>query len=328
MCQDKNIDNIVLFLGIQKQMAENLAEDIIKIRESCNKPLVITWMAPPANTVWQLRQAKIPVFTDAVRSIKSLGQLVSYYNYYNFPRISCRPPINNREKAIEYLKRVGSSGILSEFYAGKLLEYYQIARPKGYLATSLEELRKIVKAIGFPVALKVDSPAIVHKSDIQGVKLNVSGLDAAEKAFHQLWQNVNIHRPEARINGILVQEMVAEVCAEMILGMKKDSTFGPTMVLGAGGVLTELLQDTAVRIPPLNEVEALEMLKKLKVYKLLMGFRSSQPGDIEALIKTIVNFSYLAYEMEKYIDEIEINPLLVLKEGKGVKAVDALVILH
>jgi len=177
--------------------------------------------------------------------------------------------------------------------------------------------------IGYPVAMKIMSPDLLHKSDIGGVLLNVADAAAVEKAHRDLLERAANQRPDAVIEGVLVQEML-KPGLEMIIGIKKDPVFGPALVLGLGGVFVEVLKDVSTRVAPLREEDARAMLEELKGRALLEGVRGSLPRDKEALVEILVKVSRLAYEMEDLIQEMDINPLIVQARGEGAVAADAL----
>ena len=180
----------------------------------------------------------------------------------------------------------------------------------------------------YPIeCVKVNSSDILHKSDVGGVKVNINNKDEAINAFNEILKNVKELRPDSTIDGILVQEMV-ESGKEIIIGINNDEQFGPMILVGLGGVFVEVFKDTVLYPLPINKKEAEYMLKKLKSYKLLQGYRGELPCDINALTDMIVKLGDYAYENRSIIKEIDLNPVFVYPEGKGVKVVDALVIKY
>jgi acetyltransferase len=145
------------------------------------------------------------------------------------------------------------------------------------------------------------------------------------KAFDQIITSVRSYKPDATIEGVIVQEMISSASVEVILGIINDKTYGPAIVYGSGGILVELMKDSALAIPPLSREEASELVNKTQGSKLLKGFRGKPKADIDALLDSIVNLSYLAKDFENEIAAMDINPLMVLPEGKGVRAVDVLI---
>jgi acetyltransferase len=214
---------------------------------------------------------------------------------------------------------------LREPAAGLTLEAYGIATPRQILTTTVEAARTAANAIGYPVALKIDSPDIRHKTESGGVLLDVANDADLRAAYERLLANVRNNAPRARVNGVLVQEMVPQG-VEMILGMSRDRTFGPLVAVGLGGVLVEVLKDVQFLLPPITEREARQALQRLKGYPMLHGVRGRPPADIDALVDTLLRFSSLCVDVGTRVDEIDINPLIVLDAGHGVRAVDWLIV--
>ena len=175
--------------------------------------------------------------------------------------------------------------------------------------------------------MKIDSPDILHKSDVGGVKLNLHTPEQIEAAFHEILENVQRHKPDARINGVLVVKML-KPGVEMLLGVNNDPQFGPMVMVGMGGVLVELFKDVALYPAPLNRSEAMEMLKSLKSYRLLTGYRGSQPCDVDALCAAIVGIGTYAAENRAVLKELDVNPVFVYPQGEGVAIADALVVKY
>ena len=178
------------------------------------------------------------------------------------------------------------------------------------------------EAIGYPVALKVNSPDIMHKTDVDAIRLGLRTASAIESAFEEIMRSVDDRCPDAEVRRILVQEMVPPGI-ELILGVKRDPVFGPMILCGLGGIHTEILRDFAMRRAPVDRETAAEMLGELRGYKLLKGARGSDTADIDALIDAIVSLSNVAVRAGEWIEELDINPLIVLPQGSGCIVADA-----
>jgi acyl-CoA synthetase (NDP forming) len=178
--------------------------------------------------------------------------------------------------------------------------------------------------LGYPVVLKVDTPDIVHKTDVGGVRLGCGDAGAVRQAFDQMLEDVRGRAPAARIDGVLVQPMMAGG-TEMILGVTRDPLFGPAVMCGFGGIFVEVMRDVSVRVPPLDTAEALAMVADLRGSVLLRGARGRPPADVAALAEALVGLAKLAQAHGERLLALDINPLLVLEEGRGVMAVDWLV---
>ena len=176
-----------------------------------------------------------------------------------------------------------------------------------------------------PLVLKINSDEILHKTDAGGVKLNIHSADEAAAAYQEILSNVARTKPGAKTDGVLVQEM-APAGVEMIIGVTKDKQFGPMLLVGMGGVFVEVFKDAALYPAPLNHDEAIGMLKKLKSYKLLTGYRGAKPCDIDALADMMVKIGDYACAHCDELKELDLNPVFVYPEGEGVCAVDALIV--
>ena len=172
--------------------------------------------------------------------------------------------------------------------------------------------------------LKIESPEIAHKTDAGAVEIGISSDAEVRAAFNRITSNAKAYNPTAQINGVLVQEMVRGG-REMIIGMTQDPQWGPTIVVGLGGILVEVLKDIAIRVAPLNSSDVEAMLHELKGGKILQSFRGQAAADIDAIIDIVLRFSQLCLDLKDEIEEIDINPLLVFDNGKGAKVVDCLI---
>jgi acyl-CoA synthetase (NDP forming) len=192
------------------------------------------------------------------------------------------------------------------------------------LAKNEAEAVKSAEQIGYPVVLKIVSPDIIHKSDVGGVMLDLKTAKDVNEAYKQILGNVKKHKVNAKIIGLLVQEM-APSSTEVIVGAIKDPQFGPTVMFGLGGIFVEVLKDVTFRVAPITEEEACEMITEVKAYPLLKGYRKTAPADIDAIVQILLNTSRLVMEHQE-IKELDLNPIMVYK--KGAKTVDARIILE
>ncbi len=205
------------------------------------------------------------------------------------------------------------------------LEAYGIPTPKDYLATTPDEAARFAAKIGFPVALKLASPDILHKTEVGGVLLNVPDAEAARQGWQTIVTRARAAHPQADIRGVQVQPMVTGG-QEVILGVKRDPVFGPLVMFGLGGVYVEALADVSFRLAPLSRQDAEEMISEVRSAKLLQGLRGAPPADRAALVEAIVRIGQLAADFPE-IEELDVNPLMVLPAGRGALAVDARIIL-
>jgi acetyl-CoA synthetase len=190
------------------------------------------------------------------------------------------------------------------------------------LSTDAEAAVTAAEAAGYPVVLKVESPALPHKTEAGVIRLNLGSADAVRDAFAAVMANARRHAPGAPINGVLVQPMVPQGI-EIVIGARRDPLFGPTVLVGMGGVLVELLRDSVVALAPVSQAEARDMLGRLKGAKLLSGFRNMPAVDLDALAGIVQRVSELAADHGDRIAEIDVNP--VICTGPRLVAVDALI---
>jgi acetate---CoA ligase (ADP-forming) len=217
------------------------------------------------------------------------------------------------------------SGPLSEFDSKSLLREAGIALSDEVLVADKNALDAAIARIGFPLVMKIQSPDIPHKSEVGGVRVNIATKGEAFATFQTLLENARRHRPKAAIQGVLVGPM-AKKGVEIIVGTLLDATFGPMIMVGLGGVTTELFRDVVYRPAPVSAVEAAAMLAALKSAPLLSGFRGAAKTDIPALSELISQISLLAARYSAQVSEIELNPVLVHPAGHGATIVDALVV--
>jgi acyl-CoA synthetase (NDP forming) len=220
----------------------------------------------------------------------------------------------------------GSGVVLTEDEALTLVGAAGIRVPRRALVSSPDEAADVASAMGFPVVVKVQSADVPHKTEVGGVLLGIRRREDARAAYETVLANVTEVMPDARIDGVLVAEQFSAV-AELLVGFVDDADFGPVVSLGTGGVLAEVLDEVAVRVAPLDELEAESMLAELRSDRLLHGFRGRAAGDVRALITAVVATGRLALALRGRVRELEVNPLLVLPEGAGVAAGDALAVL-
>ena len=212
---------------------------------------------------------------------------------------------------------------LAEFEAKKLLAKYGIPVTKELLAKNPQQAAASAKMIGFPVALKVQSPDILHKTDAGGVLLDLKNCDEVAKGFENIIKNAKAYKKDAKILGVLVQEMVTEG-HQCIVGSKNDPQFGPVLMFGLGGIFVEVIKDVAFRIIPFERKDAKEMIAEIKGYVILKGVRGQKPVNFRALEDALLRVSNMVWKNRK-IEELDINPLFVSE--KGVKAADARIIM-
>ncbi len=223
----------------------------------------------------------------------------------------------------DQVRKQGRS-ILTEFESKRILKQAGISVVETKLAETQKEAVLLSRKIGFPVALKIVSPDVIHKTDSGGVKLSLNHPTEVKKAYDEIFKKVKKHHPHAVIHGVSVQKM-ARPGTEVIVGTSKDPQFGPVIMFGLGGVFVELLKDVSFRVIPVGKRDAQEMVEEIKGYPLLQGFRGTEPASIPAIIETILKVSRLVEENPQ-IKELELNPILAYRDK--AMAVDARIILE
>jgi acyl-CoA synthetase (NDP forming) len=218
----------------------------------------------------------------------------------------------------------GSRTLLNEIESKTLISEAGIPVVETKLATSKQEAITISKKLGFPVALKIVSPEITHKSDVGGVKLGLKTSRQVEAAYNEIQLVVKQKYPHAVIDGVSVQKM-ARPGTEVIIGMTKDAQFGPVLMFGLGGILVELLKDVSFRIVPLEKEDAREMIREIKGYPILEGFRGMEPVDVSVLEEILLKISRFV-DKNPEIKELDLNPIIAYRDG--AVAADARVILE
>ena len=260
----------------------------------------------------RLERAGCLVFEDPRRAVRAVAALVAFGRTFAMPaftRASLPAPVSPAGR-----------GTLAEVASNAAL-----AQAADALVTSSREAAAAAARLGFPVVLKVVSPDIPHKSDIGGVALGVESVEAAAAAYDSIMARVSAAAPAARIDGVFVSPQVGDA-VEMILGTVRDEVFGPTVLLGFGGVFAEILSDTVLRLAPVSPDEARDMFAALKGASLLNGARGRAPADVDALAQAVSALSGFAAANAGWLASVDVNPLLVRPRGQGVVAVDALVV--
>ncbi len=225
----------------------------------------------------------------------------------------------------ENVRKNGRSNLLEE-EGYEVLEAYGFPTPKSILCTTEQECINAARQIGYPLVMKIVSPDIIHKSDAGGVKVGIKIDDELRNSFRTITENALKYKSDAKIKGVLVQEMVKSA-KETILGASQDPTFGPVIMFGLGGIYVEVLKDVVFRIVPIDEQEAINMVESIKTIKLLKGVRGEKSSDLKAISDSLQRLSQLVVDFPE-IKEFDINPLLVLEVGKGARVVDARIILN
>jgi acetyl coenzyme A synthetase (ADP forming)-like protein len=274
-----------------------------------------------------LTKKGVPVFGDVYETVACMGALYRHWRH------TSEPPAGRDEESIDVAAiakivdraRADGRAFLLAHEGAKLLEAAGISMPTMRIAKSLDDAVKFADEIGYPIVMKIVSRDILHKSDMGGVALDLLDREEVIDAYQAIMNNARSRAPNARIQGIQVSQMAPEG-VELIVGGRKDPSFGPTIMFGMGGIYVEVLKDVTFRAVPFSRAEAIEMMKEIRAYPLLLGVRGEEPKDIESVLDTIIRLGTVIQNCDG-VSDIEINPLMAYEQGLGAKAVDVRVLL-
>ena len=276
----------------------------------------------------RLVENNIPAYESPERAMSALGALYKYKRAVERLKKETYPEVKvDKGRASKVIKKALEEGktALTPSEASEVAAAYGIPVLEKPLARSAEEAVELAEKVGFPVVLEVESPHVVHKTDIGAIKIDLKTPREVKDAYAEIMENVKRRAPGAEIRGIIVRKMAPEG-REVIVGMHRDPVFGPLIMFGSGGILVELIKDVSFRVAPISLEEAKEMIKETKAYKLLKGFRGEPEADIGVVVDTIIRVGKLALDFDA-ISDIDINPFFVYEKGKGGLAVDVKVLL-
>ena len=330
--KDKNVDSIIVILTPQSVTEfSKTAQAIVNAKKKSKKPIVASFMGGHLVNlgVKILRSNGVSTFNFPESAASSLGALTDFK--------FIEKEKNNSKFVFKKIEKMAIHKIFEQAKARKqiffpevdslpILTHYGFPTLPAFTATTAEEAKEIVAKIGKKVAMKIVSPDILHKTDSGGVMLNVKPEDAAA-SFKEILKRVKKNLPTAKIEGVLITEMIKEKGVEMILGAIKDNSLGHTIMVGLGGVYVEVFKDVAFGLAPLTHDDARKMLSKLKSKSILDGARGQTVMDSDALIDCVGRLSQLLVDFPN-IKELDINPLLVLPKGKGVRVLDARIVVE
>lgn len=294
------------------------------VDQTAKKPVVFySNVAGPLHpvTIEPLRDTGVPVLQGARAALVAIRAYLDWHGW--MPTRSTQAL--DVAVHLAWHERLASGSDLSENEAKRFLQDHGVRTTREEPAATAQAAVRAAEEIGFPVVLKVDSADIAHKSDVGGVALSLHNAAAVAQAFVQILDNVGRHRPDAKVKGVVVQEMVSGG-VEMIVGTAQHPPFGRGIVVGAGGVLVELLNDSAFALAPVNATQSRQLVGRTRACKLLDGYRGAAPADRQALEVLIARVSEIAEAYSDVIEALELNPVAVLRQGQGVCALDALIV--
>jgi len=322
--EDNNIDGL-LIICVPQVVADPkaLADRLIDISKRTVKPMMVAF--PGEESVYHVRKIlnrnNIPAYASPEEAVESYMYLYSYARnlqlLYETPEELVTKPSPKDQKK---LKKIISNALkekrilLNESESKDFIEIYGIKTTNPKIAKTEKDAIKIAQEIKYPVVMKIYSSDISHKSDVGGVILDIQCEKDLRAGYKKMIKDVKAKQPEAKIEGVTIQQMVKNQGSELIIGSKKDPVFGSVILFGMGGVYTELLKDRSIGFPPLNQVLAQRIIEKTKAYELLKGFRNIKTVNIQKVEETLINFSQMIIDHPEF-KEVDINPLIAYDDS-------------
>ncbi len=332
---DRAIDGILVIYSPKVGTdGDAIAQALSDVHTRVGKPLLTCWMGDAtvgaARSI--LKAAAIPSFRTPEAAVGAFGNIASFYQNQQLlqqtpPPLShlAKPDVQGARLLIESVL-AERRNVLTEMESKALLASFHIPVSKTLLARNANEAMMIASQLGFPVALKIDSPDISHKSDVQGVALNLTGAMSVRDTYTEMVRSVQALLPQARINGVTVQKMSGQKRGrEVCVGLVTDDPFGPVITFGAGGTMIELIDDRAMELPPLNQFLARRLIERSRVAQTLGEWRGASAADVDALEQVLLRVSEMVCELPQ-LREMDINPIIV--DESGALAVDARIVIQ
>lgn len=321
-CETAMTDPLDIAKGIKKAIVESGVTD---------KPVTVSFVGGERSeeAMRWLVENGIPAYGAPDLAVNAIAALREYARMKEIVREEAMPCLaQDRERALKIINKARSEGrdSLTEIEAKEVFECYGLPVTPTRLARNEDEAVALAREIGYPVVMKIVSPDILHKSDAGGVRVNIKDDAGVREAFKVIMKNAKEYKATANIHGIAVQEM-APWGTEVILGSVNDPTFGPTMMFGLGGIFVEVLKDVTFRVAPVTSSQALRMLDEIRGAPIIAGVRGEAPRDRQALADVICQYSTMILDLADEVSRSDANPVLIYESGKGLKVVDARIIL-
>lgn len=328
--RDENVDAALVILTPQSMTnAMGTAEAIVKISERTPKPIICSFMGvvDVSAGVKYLQKNHIPVYRFPENAARALGKLYEARRWIDRQKLAQFEFTHDKARAKDIITSNLENGqtYLGELDGRELLKCYGFNLLPMDLAKNEVDAVQLAEEMGYPVVLKIVSPQILHKSDAGGVKVGIDNAEMVKKTFNDIVESATAYNPDATIDGILVQKM-ARAGEEVIIGMSRHPGFGPLLMFGLGGVFVELFKDVVFRLAPIGRNNARRMVRNIKSFPLLNGFRGKPQSDLDSIHRHLVSLSDLVIDHPE-INELDINPLLVHKKGEGSTVADVRIIL-
>lgn len=333
--KDPHIDAVLVIFSPQGTTSPlAVAQALIQLADQSSKPLLACWMGDSQSreSGRLLGQARIPYFTTPESAVEAFYYLSAYHHNQQLllqtpgPLGRFDPPDTEGARIIIESVLAERRKVLTEMESKALLGAFRIPVVSTAIAHTPNEALVLAEAIGFPVVMKINSPDIAHKSDVGGVKLNLTTAQAVREAFKAIMQQVKHHCPDARLDGITVERMIRKSNGrELMVGVVRDPIFGPVITFGIGGTMVEIIADQAVSLPPLNRYLASTLINHTRAAKLLEKFRQMPAAKRETLESVLLRVSEMTCELP-WLQEMDINPLII--DENGIVAVDARIVVN
>jgi acetyl coenzyme A synthetase (ADP forming)-like protein len=325
---------VVLYCETAMTDPQQIAESIKRAIDDAKvtgKPVAVSFVGGERSdkAIMWLVENGIPAFGAPDRAINAVATLREYTRLRELvkdPPVDCKGVDSSEARKVIAKAHADGRTALTEIEAKQIFQIYGLPVTKTSLSTSEDEAVKLAEKTGYPVVMKIVSPDIIHKSDAGGVKVNIQDAAAVRDAYKTILANARTYKADANIHGIAIQEM-APWGTEVIMGSVNDPSFGPTQMFGLGGIFVEVLKDVTFRVAPVSRSLAAQMLTEIRGAPILDGVRGEAPRDKEALVDVLCKFSALIVDLADEIAETDANPVLVYEKGKGLKVVDARIIL-
>ncbi|MFP4268104.1 MAG: acetate--CoA ligase family protein [Spirochaetaceae bacterium] len=310
----------------QVEQYETVARAAVKLAGEFDKPFVMVnnqsgGFDPTIASI--MEEGSVPLLQGTREALKAVHSTIKYAQFLRSEAPTFEVTPNEEARAL--LPK--GKRVLDEYTSKKIISSYGVPVTEEFLCSSADEVAEKAAYVGYPVVLKLISPDIQHKTEAGVVRLDVKDEEQARRTYDEVVENARNYNPDAKVDGVLCYHMVEEPVVEALVGIISDPNFGPAVVFGVGGVMVEVIRDRALLVPPFSREEAKKKIDETKGSKLLYGFRGKEKGDIEALLDVLVRVGELTADLSHRIEALDINPLFILPEGKGVVAVDALLAL-
>ncbi|MFP4158183.1 MAG: acetate--CoA ligase alpha subunit [Desulfobacterales bacterium] len=328
--KDEGVDCVLMILTPQSMTdAVGTAKAIVKTYQNTEKPIVCCFMGvvDVSAGVQHLQEHHVPVYAFPENAARALGKLYEATRWLTrtiLPQYEFEFDGERAKQIVADCIKEGKT-VLGEYDGNKILECYGFYSPPLEVAGSAEDAGKIADSMGYPVVMKIISPDVLHKMDAGGVMLNIESRGDAEQAYTDIVRNTRAYNPDAEIQGVLVTKM-AEKGEEVILGVNKHPGFGHLLMFGFGGIYVELFKNVSFRLAPIGRNNARRMIRNVRGYEILTGYRGKPKADIETIEKLLVGLSGLVTDCPQ-IRELDINPLIVHEQGRGATVADIIITL-